>query len=147
MFKSFNKPAKKKIVNYLFLPPFQPQTNKPVIISESGIGIEIIYYPVKVSSQAQNILIHQTGNDYNIPEITTNYNIPSTVIGRISFNYGTEPITFVPLSGAVINYDNSIPLIPATQQLIYQDFDRLLVYIDYTADNWAFLLRIIKERP
>ena len=147
MFKSFNKSMKSKIVNYLFVPPFQSQPNKPVIISESGIGIEIIYYPKKVHSLAQNIQIHPMGGGYHIPEITTDYNIPTVVIGQISFNYKTEPITFVPISGGVINYGNSIPLIPATQQLIYQDFDRLLVYITNNADNWAFLLRIIKERP
>ena len=148
MFKSFNKPAKKKIVNYLFLPPFQSQPNKPVIISESGIGIEIIYYPVKVRSQAVNILIQNDGtNNYIIPEINTDYYLPRVILGRISFNYDTEPITSQPVSGAVINYDNSIPLIPANQQTIYQDFDRLLVYITSNADNWAFLLRIIKERP
>ena len=147
MFKSFNKSMRSKIVNYLFVPPFQSQPNKPVIISESGIGIEIIYYPKKVHSLAQNIQIHPMGGGYHIPEITTDYNIPTTVIGRISFGYDIEPVIADTSSIPFINYHNGIPLIPATQQLIYQDFDRLLIYITSNADNWAFLLRIIKEHP
>ena len=136
-----------KIANYLFVPPFQSQPDQPIIISESGIGIEIIYYPVKFFSEALNIQIQMIGGGYRIPQLRTDYYTPNIVIGQITFNYKTTPIMYWPTSGGVIDYGNSIPLIPATQQLIYQDFDKLLVYFTASADNWAFLLRIIKERP
>jgi len=147
MFKSFNEPMKRKIVNYLFESPFHPYVANPVIISESGIGIEIIYYPVKTFSQGIDIFIEKLGDSYRIPNITTNYYIPDRVIGRICFNYSEEPTPIFSPNAKITNFNNSIPLIPANQQTIYQDFDRLLVYITNAADNWAFLLRIIKERP
>ena len=147
MFKSFNEPIKRKVVNYLFEPPFHPYTANPVIIWESGISIEIIYYQVKNYSQALSILINKIGESYNIPEIMTSHFYPNTVIGRICFNYDEEPSLIFHTNAKVTNFNNSIPLIPANQQTIYQNFDRLLVYVTNAADNWAFLLRIIKERP
>jgi len=147
MFKSFNEPAKRNVVNYLFQPIFRPQINKPIIISESGIGIEILYYPIGVNSRAQNIQIQNMGLDYLIPEIITKYFIPDTIIGRICFNYDDEPTPVPHPNAYVVNYHNSIPLIPANQQFINQKFDRLLIYITNTVVDWVFLLRIIKERP
>jgi len=147
MFKSFNEPSKRNVVNYLFQPNFRPQDNRPIIISESGIGIEIIYFPTVVTSQAQNILVNNIGNDYVIPDMTTKYYIPYTIIGRICFNNDEEPTRIPHPNAHITNFHNSIPLIPANQQIIYQKFDRLLIYVTSIADDWAFLLRIIKERP
>ena len=147
MFKSLNEPTKRKIVNYLFYPPFLAQPHRPFIISESGIGIEIFYYPTKIRSHAAEIHILNAGNNYVIPHINTDYYIPTVDIGRISFNYDVEPHYEPAPNGTVGHFYNSVPIIPTTHQLVYQDFDRLLVYITTHANDFAFLLRIIKERP